>query len=287
MLISRILFPEWVIFSPASSCGDVYLYLQGCTNNPQCNAGIHAGNSPAHSTSRDPGSVSSRCSIRLIHDIISKFGPEKVELVRSIGFEGLLHLPLLKQNNLRFSTWLMSRVDELSQTLLIADGTRIHFNKADVARVFGIPASGRSIFHKPGILSVHNSTLVTLDSPINTKHLRSIKVAQGIVAKDHEGPMSTTEQDEFKAAFVVFVMSTLLAPCAKHDRVSDDYLHTIEQPGQICSYDWAEYVIRRLLDAVSKLKADIANNVKVPYIYGCSLFLQVSLLIKSYYPSYT
>ena len=82
-------------------------------------------------------------------------------------------------------------------------------------------------------------------------------------------------------------MSTLLAPCAKHDCVSDDYLHTIEQPGQICSYDWAEYVIRRLLDAVLKLKADIANNVKVPYIYGCSLFLQVSLLIESYYPSYT
>ncbi|CAD6260357.1 unnamed protein product [Miscanthus lutarioriparius] len=174
---------------------------QGCTNNPQCNAGIHAGNSPAHSTSIDPGSVSSRCSVRLIHDIISKFGPEKVELVRSIGFEGLLHLPLLKQNNLWFSTWLMSRVDELSQTLLIADGARIHFNKADVARVFGIPASRRSIFHKPGILSIHNSTLVTLDSPINTKHLCSIK-----------------------------------------------------------------------------LKADIANNVKVPYIYGCSLFLQVLYL---------
>ncbi|XP_066350290.1 uncharacterized protein [Miscanthus floridulus] len=90
--------------------------------------------------------------------------------------------------------------------------------------------------------------------------------------------MSTTEQDEFKAAFVVYVMSTLLAPCAKHDRVPDDYLHTIEQPGQICSYDWDEYVIRRLLDAVLKLKADIANNVKVPYIYGCSLFLQVLYL---------
>lgn len=97
--------------------------------------------------------------------------------------------------------------------------------------------------------------------------------------------MSLTDQDEFKAAFVVFVMSTLLAPCAKHDRVCDDYMHNIEQPGQINSYDWAEYVIRRLLEAVSKLKADIVSNVKVPYICGCSLFLQVFSLIQSYHPS--
>lgn len=71
-----------------------------------------------------------------------------MQLVRSIGFDGLLHMPLLKQINLRFSTWLMTRVDELSQTLLISDGIRINFDKDDVARVFGIPASGRSIFSK-------------------------------------------------------------------------------------------------------------------------------------------
>lgn len=91
----------------------------------------------------------------------------------------------------------------------------------------------------------------------------------------YDGPMSAVQQDEFKAAFVVVIMSTLPAPCTKHDYVCDDYMLLIEQPGQIGSYDWAEYVIRRLLDVVSKLKLDIANNVKVPYIYGCSLFLQV------------
>jgi hypothetical protein len=80
--------------------------------------------------------------------------------------------------------------------------------------------------------------------------------------------MSLTEQDEFKAAFIIFVTSKLLAPIAEHDRVCDDYMHTILQPGHINSYDWAEYVIQRLLEAVSKLKADIASNVKVPYIYG-------------------
>ena len=54
------------------------------------------------------------------------------------------------------------------------------------------------------------------------------------------------------SAFVV----NLTRPCAKHDRVCADYMHIIVQPGQINSYDSAEYVIRRLLEAVSKLKAD-------------------------------
>lgn len=96
--------------------------------------------------------------------------------------------------------------------------------------------------------------------------MRSIKAAQAIVSRDYDGPMSFTEQQEFKAAFVVFVMSTLSAPCGKHDRVSDDYMHVIAHPGQIHSYDWAEYVMRRLLDAVSKLKADLASNVKTPLL---------------------
>ena len=159
----------------------------------------------------------------------------------------------------------------MSHTLVIADGSRIHFNKVDVARVFGM-----SIFFQAGIYTVCCiSDLSPPDAPLNAKHFRSIKVAQGIVSREIEGPMSAIEQGEFRAAFVVFAMSTLLAPCAKHDRVSDDYMHAIQNPAQISSYDWTEYVLRRLLDAVAKLKSDIANNVKVPYIYGCSLFLQV------------
>lgn len=55
---------------------------------------------------------------------------------------------LLKQIDIRFSTWLMSRVDELAQTLLIGDGNCIHFNKYDVGRVFGIRSAGWSIFFK-------------------------------------------------------------------------------------------------------------------------------------------
>jgi hypothetical protein len=211
-------------------------------------------------------------------------GPQKKELVRAVGFHGLLNFPSLKQINVQFSAWLMSRVDESSQSLHIGDGTRIHFSKDDIAMVFGIPSTGRSILPKT---PKHYSGDVTYElaaGQINVKQLRSIKAAQAIVVRHHDGPMSLIEQDEFKAAFVVFVMSSLFAPCGKHDHVSEDYMHAIVHPGQIKSYDWAEYVMRRLLEAVSKLKADLSSNIKTPYIYGCSLFLQVAPLRNIFLP---
>lgn len=233
------------------------------------------GNSAAGSIGSEPSSVSSRCSVRIIHDIISKFGAEKTQLIQSIGFGGILHIPMIKQINLRFSTWLMSRVDELAQTLLIGDATRIQFNKHDVAKVFGIPSTGKSLFSTPASSGRDVLNSLSPESTIDIKKLRSIKQAQAIVSRVYGRPMSSHDQDEFKVAFVVFVMSTLLAPNAKHDRVFDDFTHIIKFPADIADYDWADYVFRRLLDAVSKLKSDIANSVKVPYLYGCSLFLQV------------
>lgn len=46
------------------------------------------------------GSFASRCSVRLIHEAVSKFDSSKRGLVKSIGFEGILHSPLpIKQIN--------------------------------------------------------------------------------------------------------------------------------------------------------------------------------------------
>lgn len=70
-------------------------------------------------------------------------------------------------------------------------------------------------------------------------------------------------------------MSTLLAPGAKYDCPSVDYWNAIGVPSDIDKYDWAEYVIRKLFDAVLKVKSDLKGNVKGPLITGCTLFLQV------------
>ena len=74
----------------------------------------------ANNDPRDDYKVSStRTSIKQIYDVISLFDEFKRELLKSIGFGGLLLFPSLRQINRRFAVWLMSRVDPLTQTLVI------------------------------------------------------------------------------------------------------------------------------------------------------------------------
>lgn len=65
------------------------------------------------------GSFAYRCSVRLIHEVVSKFDVQKRDLVKSIGFQGILHFPAIKQFNRKFVLWLMSCVNEDSSTLSI------------------------------------------------------------------------------------------------------------------------------------------------------------------------
>ncbi|KAG2584513.1 uncharacterized protein LOC120712637 isoform X1 [Panicum virgatum] len=99
-----------------------------------------------------------------------------------------------------------------------------------------------------------------------------------VIVKDYGGVMSAREQDAFKAAFVVYVMSTLLVPGAKHDYAGVNYWNAIVDPSKISCYDWGDYVVHRLMDAVVKVKADIRKGIKACNITGCCLFLHVLYL---------
>jgi hypothetical protein len=50
------------------------------------------------------------------------------------------------------------------------------------------------------------------------KDHRSIKAAQEVIEREYDGMMTIDEEKAFKAAFVIFVISTLLAPGSKYDQ---------------------------------------------------------------------
>ncbi|CAO2184288.1 unnamed protein product [Urochloa humidicola] len=146
----------------------------------------------------------------------------------------------------------MCRVDALAQTLVVGEHIRIKFLKEDVARIFGIPCGGR---------------LVGGD--------RSL---EELIDRDYGEEMSDREVAGFKVAFVIYVMSTMLSPGSRFDYAGVDYWDCLRDPDDIGSYDWCDYVIRKLIDAVVKMKNDLNATGKVPNITGCSLFLQVIYL---------
>ena len=169
----------------------------------------------------------------------------------------------------------MSRVDPLSQTLIIEPSKQISFNKDDVERVLGIPSQGKSVLS----LGAPSKQLVNKVSDMylqgRDKDRRSIKVAQDVIERNYPKGMSEADINAFKVAFVIYVMSTLLSPGSKHDYISIDYWNALSDPTAINSYDWSEYVIKKLFQAVVKVKTELNSSNKVTNINGCSIFLQV------------
>lgn len=183
--------------------------------------------------------------------------------------------PPLRQINRRFAVWLMSRIDHRSQAVVINDSVRIAFTKEDVYRVFGIPCNGRSLYENgiPSKAVISKVMACYLGSDV--REHRSIKAAQEVIEREYSDGMSVEEENSFKAAFVIYVMSTLLSPGAKYDYPSVDYWNALVEPSEIGNYDWSDYVLRKFFDAVVKVKSDLKGSVKSPSITGCTLFLQV------------
>ena len=73
-----------------------------------------------------PGSgpaPTSRTSVQKVLSVISHFTEYKRFLVESTGFNGILKLPKITRMNLRFSKWLLQKIDVETRTIVF--GTNI------------------------------------------------------------------------------------------------------------------------------------------------------------------
>jgi len=111
--------------------------------------------------------------------------------------------------------------------------------------------------------------------PGRAKENKSVKVAQDILEKQYTEGMNSRDADAFRVAFVIYIMSTLLCPGSKHDYLSVDYWNALANLSIINEFDWAEYVLKRLMQAVVKVKTELSSSNKVTNVNGCSIFLQV------------
>ncbi|CAL5005592.1 unnamed protein product [Urochloa decumbens] len=222
--------------------------------------------------------IASRCSFSQLCDVVKGFDVMKRKLAEETGFGGLLKFPPLKQVDRRFALWLLCRVDVVARVLVLEQSRKIKLSKGDVAMVFGIPCGGLLVPSEGRPSRQVVCKVLSEFLGISTKEVRSIKVAQEVLTRSYGADMSEAQCRAFKAAFVIYVTSTVLAPGGKYDYMMVDYWSCIAEPSDIASYDWADYVLRRLFDAVVKLKKNLKVKGKVANITGCVLFLQVLYL---------
>lgn len=72
---------------------------------------------------------------------MSKLSEFKKQLVRDIGFGGLLEVPCISKVNLKFLGWLLSKLDTDESCLLLSESSQIYVHEKDIGVVFGLPCS--------------------------------------------------------------------------------------------------------------------------------------------------
>ena len=105
--------------------------------------------------------------------------------------------------------------------------------------------------------------------------VHSLRAAEEFVMRDISEASSKIEKDCFQIAFVIFVMGHVLAPRTKHDYGTIDYWGALANTENITQYNWCEFVLEFLLEAVRRLKNDMMANNHSTNLVGCHLFLQV------------
>ncbi|TVU17385.1 hypothetical protein EJB05_33418, partial [Eragrostis curvula] len=233
-------------------------------------------------SSDDEGSgssnVTNRCSAKAVHAVVTKFSDFKKQLVRETGFGGLLHVPCIPKVNLKFSTWLLSRLNPSTRNIEISDRFDLFVHESDVGTVFGIPKGEFDVLGPEAEISHSGVEYLRSILGLSDSTNNSLQALESIL--EEEIDMSSTRQqvDRFKIAFVVFVMGHLLVPTSKYDHSKIDFWGALKSGDMIEKFNWCRYVLDHILDVARKVRDDLAKKGAVSTLTGCHLFLQVLYL---------
>lgn len=229
------------------------------------------------SISADGSGPISRSSVIHVVSIVAKFDQMKRDLVREIGFEGILDLPHITKVDRKFTLWLLTKLDPETRSIVVNDQCITDVIDFEVARILGIPCGSRDVCSldvgdKKSKLEFIHHFVGTTEADNN-----SLKVAENNVTAKYDLPMSEKDQHSFKVSFVVWVMGHLLAPTKKHNVGSDRFWGALLSPDEINQFNWADYVIEELMTAARDVQNTIKQKKPVNTITGCSIVLQVLL----------
>ncbi|XP_076920319.1 uncharacterized protein LOC143581412 isoform X1 [Bidens hawaiensis] len=205
---------------------------------------------------RKQANLVTRCSPGRLVNVLKHFTDDQKEAVKSMGFGSLLDL---KCRTLRRSLclWLLERFNTIRRSLEIC-GERIPLYPHDVELVMGLPATGKDVV---------NSGPDVLVAELRQKYNASNR---GISVRFLEERLGQPEAgDDFKRAFLLYVLGTLLCPTARLD-VSPSFLHLLTDMDSIHEYNWAKFLLDRLVREVSRYRQG-----KQRAVGGCLLFLQI------------
>lgn len=218
----------------------------------------------------------SRSSVTHVAYIVGKFNDVKRDLVREIGFGGILELPQITKVYRKFTLWLLTKVDPEKKSIIVNGECLSTVIDFEVARIMGIPlveeVCALNTCEKKAKLEFIQKFIGSSDSDSNSlTTIENVLTAQ----YDPSSTMTLKDKENFKVCFVIWVMGHLLAPTKKHNVGSDQFWGALLAPDEIKQFNWAAYVIEELMNAARDVQQAIKNNKIVSTITGCPILLQV------------
>ncbi|KAH9615295.1 hypothetical protein KSS87_022642, partial [Heliosperma pusillum] len=181
-----------------------------------------------------------RCRPSSLTAVISALSEEKKEVVRQIGIGGLLHLKLTSVPMTIFSQLLFAfRSEEYFE---FSETEKFRLTEDDICDVFGLPNGGHDLeLLMTGLASSSSSDGESLKSLWRERY--------NIISSKDPIPLSAVKNkllsigltdEDFKQTFVLFVMSSFLAPAS--GAVVDLRL--------LSALNWCKYVLEKLVIGV-------------------------------------
>jgi hypothetical protein len=181
----------------------------------------------------------------------------------------------MQKINLKFSAWIMSRVDIPTRSIVLTEKKRLRFWAEDIHKVFGVPCGPRNVIGRDATIRPDAIDFIKNTLGMNQAGAHSLKAAESFLLRDITDDSSKIEKDCFQIAFIIFMMGHILAPSTKYDYATIDFWGALGNTDNIAQYNWCEYILQSLMDAVDKYNRDVRQNAQNINLLGCHLWLQV------------
>lgn len=226
-------------------------------------------------TEQELKSVSFLSSSNQICHVISGFDIRKRNIVESMGFGGLLSVPCISQENKSFSLWLMNRLKWFNGSLTVGDRMSLTIRPEHIGKITGLSCSGKDI--SDNSLESVNEKLSFIKTKLAflATDTGIVEAAEYFVQLELPTPLCKEHVDNFKVAFVLFVMGRFLAPSTDHPDGNTNFWGALQNPDEIPSYNWSSYLLGNIMDAARLLNWVIPSKKPLTTVTGCTLVIQV------------
>ncbi|XBH76496.1 hypothetical protein VPH35_103122 [Triticum aestivum] len=158
----------------------------------------------------------------------------------------------------------MSRVSVSRREIKLRDNKVLKFYPEDFYKVFGIPCGHRSVKGRDANINPEAIHFIKSTLQMNKTGVHSLRAAKDFLMCEINENSSKLEKDCFQIAFVIF-----------HNYTTIDFWGAIANTEPIDQFNWCEYVLEHLFDAIKNLKRDMmANNLSTNLTGRLSSFFQ-------------